>query len=86
MAIRVRIINGRTVALNARLTKEQEGDTYLDDAAHHALSTKFGVDFKSMGFMEDDCADEVIKKLMKDEEWKCTCKRGEIDSECVVHN
>lgn len=86
MAIRIRNIDGHTVALNARLTKEQDGDLYLDDAAHHALSTKFGVDFNGMGFMNDgSVADPVIKKIMKAEEWKCICPRGSNDPECLIH-
>lgn len=85
MAIRIRDIDGKTVALNARLTKEQDGDIYLNDGIHHALSTKFGVDFASMGFMDDSVADPILKKIMKDEEWKCICPKREINPECPVH-
>lgn len=85
MAIIIRKIKGLFVALNARKTIEQDGDIYLSDAAHRALSTKFGVDFHSMGFMEKDFSDEEIKRIMLDEEWKCTCKLGEIDPECPIH-
>ena len=70
MAIRIRVIDGKTVALNAALTNPMKGDIYLDDNIHHALSTKFGVDFKKMGFMEDDVADPIIKDLMISEEIK----------------
>lgn len=68
MAIRIRIVNGHTVALCANATTPQEGDIYLSDGAHHALSTKFGVDFKKMGFIKKDYADPIIKKIMLREE------------------
>lgn len=64
MAIRIRTVNGVTVALCAVESDEQEGDVYLDDDAHHALSTKFGLDFHSMGFMDNPHADPVIVEVM----------------------
>ena len=48
MAIRLRLINGKTVALCAARSMPQEGDIYLDDAAHAALSAKFSGDFNIM--------------------------------------
>ena len=68
MAIRIRKINGTTVALCAAKTRAKEGDIYLDDSAHHALSTKFGVDWVNEGFLKEDLADEEVKKLMLIEE------------------
>lgn len=70
MAIRIRMIEGETVALCAAVTKEKEGDIYLDDNIHHALSTKFGVDWVQEGFLAEDSADPVIKALMLREEAK----------------
>ena len=64
MAIRIRKVNGTTVALCAAKTTANKNDIYLDDAAHHALSTKFGVDWVGEGFLEKDLADEQIKKIM----------------------
>ena len=64
MAIRIRNINGTTVALCAAKTKPEPNDIYLDDSVHHALTTKFGVDFRSEGFMNNDLADDRIKPLM----------------------
>ena len=52
MAIRLREVKGRLLALCAAATKHELGDIYLDDAAHHALSTKFGLDFESMVFLK----------------------------------
>lgn len=68
MAIRIREINGYTVALCAAKTEAKEGDVYLHDGIHHALSTKFGVDFSSQGDMNRDVADDIIKDLMLKEE------------------
>lgn len=65
MAIRIRKIKGETVALCAAKTKAKKGDIYLDDAAHHALTTKFAVDFES------ERADLIVKKLMLNEENQC---------------
>lgn len=51
MAIRVRKIKGKLVALCAGATKPETGDIYLDDSIHHGLSEKFALDFESMGFL-----------------------------------
>lgn len=64
MAIRIRQVDGTTVALCAAKTKTEPDDIYLDDSVHHALSTKFGVDLKSEGFMDNDLADERVKLVM----------------------
>lgn len=66
MAIRIRKINGTTVALCAAKTAAIKGDIYLDDSAHHALSTKFGIDWVSEGRLVKDLADKEIKELMLD--------------------
>lgn len=70
MAIRIRQIDGKVVALCAAKTKAKDGDTYLDDNAHHALSTKFAVDFHSEGWITADVADKDIKNLMLKEEFE----------------
>lgn len=49
MAIRIRKINGKTVALCAAETKAEKEDIYLDDTIDHALRTKFLEDYKSEG-------------------------------------
>lgn len=48
MSIRIRIVDGTTIAVCAARSVAKEGDIYLDDAAHHALTIKFGLDFDSM--------------------------------------
>lgn len=68
MAIRIRNINGYTIAICAAISKEKEGDIYLDDAIHHALSTKFGLDFESMGFMKESLADKRLIPLIMQEQ------------------
>ena len=52
MAIRIRKVNGKIIALCAAKSKPKEGDIYLDDGMHHALSIKFEHDFRSMGFLK----------------------------------
>ena len=64
MAIRIRNIKNRTVALCAAKTFPQAGDIYLDDSVHHALSTKFSVDWVEEGRLKKDLADDEIKFLM----------------------
>lgn len=70
MAIRIRKVQGRIVALCAAKTVPEPEDIYLDDAAHHALTTKFGLDFQSEGFMEDALADPILVPIMEQEERK----------------
>lgn len=67
MAIRIRDIDGKKVALCAAKSEPKDGDIYLDDSVHHALTTKFGLDFFSMGFIDDPMADELlIYKMAKE--------------------
>lgn len=69
MSIRIRKIEGETVALCASKTEAQEGDIYLDDCAHHALMTKFTVDLESEGWLlKNTPVDELVKELMLKEE------------------
>lgn len=70
MAIRLRIIDGHRVALCAAKTKSRLEDLYLDDSMHHALSTKFAIDWDSEGLDTAGLADSRIAKLMKEEEAK----------------
>jgi len=68
MAIRIRIVEGKTIALCAAISQPKHGDIYLDDAAHHALTSKFGIDFHSEGFMKEHLADESLLPLMAKEQ------------------
>jgi len=51
MAIRIRKIKGEIIALCAAESEVMEGDIYLNDNIHHALSEKFYSDFVKMGFI-----------------------------------
>ena len=44
MAIRLRTVGGKRVALCAAEFSAQAGDAYLDDADHYALAAKFSLD------------------------------------------
>ena len=68
MSIRIRVVNGTTVALCAAISEEKEGDIYLDDNVHYALSTKFGLDFESIGFMKESLADDRLIPIMVKEQ------------------
>lgn len=46
MAIRIRIVEGCTIALCAAETDAEPGDLYLDDAQHYALAAKFADDWQ----------------------------------------
>lgn len=71
MSIRIREIEGETVALCAAKTKEKIGDIYLNDCAHHALMVKFTADLDSEGWLkENSLIDEKVKELMLKEETK----------------
>lgn len=68
MSIRIREVDGVTIALCAARSMPKEGDIYLDDAAHHALSIKFDLDFSSMNFMQATYKKSVEARLMEQEE------------------
>jgi len=64
MAIRIRKVNEKLVALCAAESSPEPNDLYLDDNVHHALSEKFTADFKEMGFLRSK--DELqINKLIQ---------------------
>lgn len=69
MAIRIRKVDGVIITICANLSDPKEGDIYLDDSVHHALSTKFGLDWESEGFMEHSLADKRLIPLMKKEQY-----------------
>lgn len=66
MAIRIRQVGDKVVALCAAKSSPKEGDIYLDDNIHHALATKFSIDFTSEGWgnipYENDLADIMIQE------------------------
>lgn len=64
MAIRLRKIENTYVALCAVESDKKNGDIYLDDNMHHALATKFAIDFNSEGNY-GIAFDEVVAELME---------------------
>lgn len=52
MAIRIRNVNGKLVALCAAETKLEPGDLYFDDVVDAALRRKFLEDYKKEGLIE----------------------------------
>ena len=47
MSIRIRVVEGTTIALCAAETDPLPGDRYLDDNEHYALSAKFAQDHQT---------------------------------------
>lgn len=48
MAIRLRLVKNKWIALCAARSIPKEGDMYLDDNIHEALSNKFARDYNEM--------------------------------------
>lgn len=48
MAIRLRIVNGKLIAICAARSIPKEGDVYIDDVQHGALGDKFSRDYHEM--------------------------------------
>ena len=65
MAIRLRTVEGIRVALCAVESDPMPDDLYLDDSDHHALSTKFGLDWKKMGFIRNPPLDPEVVVAME---------------------
>ena len=68
MAIRLRRVDGTLIALCAARSVEKEGDIYLDDEAHRALSIKYDLDFSGERGIEPWMATEPHVPLMEQEE------------------
>lgn len=65
MAIRIRRVNGITIALCAVESDPKEGDLYLDDAVHSALVTKFSEDYK-LGISEEKRVELMQQEKVRD--------------------
>jgi len=93
VAIRIRTICGFRVALCAAETDPEEGDVYLDDADHYALSAKFMRDCQENGLMSPSdviwrewAVMDTQKKRSAAEEaakWQVRMARGEAPN-CVT--
>ncbi len=65
MAIRIREINGRTIALCAARSIPKAGDIYLDDCLHEALAAKFSADWNSTldtNLPHDNTNDDLVEQ------------------------
>lgn len=67
MAIRLRRVDGITVALCAARSVEQKGDIYLDDNLHQALTQKFAIDFNSAWGLTLPVDADYAKRIAKAE-------------------
>ena len=81
MAIRIRIIDGKFTALCAAETQHEDGDTYLDDNMHHALSAKFYNDFVSEGLINGE-RPMTERKLIEERRKKYVVAKEEDDIKC----
>jgi len=54
MAMRIRIVNNKTVVLCAAQSDPKDGDIYLNDVIDHAIREKLVKDFISEGLINDD--------------------------------
>ena len=52
MAVRLRWIKNKLVAICAVRSEEKEGDVYLDDSQDHALRRKYIADYIREGLIE----------------------------------
>jgi len=68
MAIRIRKIDGVLVALCAAKTEAEDGDVYLHDGVHYALSMKFWKDKSEEGAMDAGCAVAAPEWLIMERE------------------
>lgn len=61
MAIRIHRANdGYLVALCAAKSDEKEGDIYLDDEAHYALSRKFWRDYEEINIVDEEDIERAL--------------------------
>ncbi len=54
MAIRLRTVNGIHVALCAAKTSPIQGDIYIDDAFHYAISQKYWRDYDEIEIVDEE--------------------------------
>ncbi len=54
MAIRLRTVSGTKVALCAAKTFAEEGDIYLDDGWHYAISQKYWQDYDEINIVPEN--------------------------------
>ena len=67
MAIRLRTVDGKLIAICAARSVEKLGDVYLDDGQHLALAEKFAEDFQSEGFNTQPCYSDATALRAQEE-------------------
>jgi hypothetical protein len=67
MAIRLRAVDGRLIAICAARSIEQPGDVYIDDVQHRALGDKFARDFNEMFALDIPCDDTDAARVEMEE-------------------
>ena len=61
MAIRIRrALDGVLVALCAAESEHMEGDVYLDDEIHYALSQKYWRDYEEISIVDNDDVERAL--------------------------
>lgn len=91
MAIRIREVDGKLIAVCAAKTKPQKGDIYIGDEAHHALKVKFEIDIASEQWLPNIIGDEELEKRMEKTEknnkrfWKKFKKQRKFSDERMQH-
>lgn len=71
MAIRLRRVDGKLLALCAARTKAEPGDHYLDDGEHGALAAKFWRDYPQVGIVDVEAF--AALEAVESGESKCGC-------------
>ena len=54
MSMRLRIVDGKHVALCAAKTREEDDEIYLDDAWHYAISQKYWRDYEAITIVDKE--------------------------------
>ena len=65
MAVRIRIVDGKMIALCAAEHQAQEGDIYLDDVQDHALRKKYLEDYREEGLIVGEKEEEVNGRMVR---------------------
>lgn len=67
VAIRLREVSGKWIAVCAARSMPKPGDIYLHDGLHHALTIKFEADFAEMGMLQASSIEPEIALMQKEE-------------------
>ena len=83
MAIRIRKINDKVIAICAARSIPKDGDLYLDDIVHHALSKKFIRDFIEEGLITTAFDENDLQIIEKEE--SNNLNRDDWDKQFICH-